>query len=168
MSVFLVSEDRVWSHELISTLGGLSVEPIFTTTTAGMRFRRSLPTLLLVDLFGQERGVARMLRDLRQNHPAAQVPVFIFTDEAVPRALRRLSLAGHRRRTGGFDGLEGQVNQIIKKKISCFSAGNPHPYALDVLGRVWREELSGELSGERSGKIVEVAQGGLLNPGDIH
>ena len=167
MSVFLFSSD-VQLSALIETqirTSGMDAATFHNPTDVANAVRSGLPGALIVDLGGRPRDAVRIIEDTHRAFPAAQVPIVALHDGRT--VSERLAVALQVDRNHLPTDLGRRVRTVIAVHQNPDIHGQAHPYALELLARVWRQALSGHAVIEGTSVTIAFCDGGIINPDDI-
>ena len=118
------------------------------------------------------RKTFHLLVHLRQALPAASVPLVIIADldtlessqqEALFQFPHSLTIAPQHI----AEDLKWQLEMTLEGHSLDRSDIDPHPYALELLARIWRFEFSGQLERMDNQKRIDICKGGLTSSHSI-
>jgi hypothetical protein len=162
-------------HRKVSELGDVLLRE--DLETALPKHGQAYPYVILVDVSEYGRAALRFVAKLRNRMSAARIPVIAFVSAEQPgefkEALYRQQECYVMDESCGIEELRQQLEMILDIRYRERSEGDPHPHALELLARIWREGLSGEVQAVGhpgktalcNGGITDVDGEGLLRKG---
>ncbi|MGC6509457.1 MAG: hypothetical protein ACON4U_13635 [Myxococcota bacterium] len=135
--------------------------------------QQHLPQFIIVDFSELGENTIKLLVKLRQVLPAASVPLVIIADldlleptqqEALFQFPHSLTIAPQHL----TDDLKWQLDMTLEGHSLDRTDNVAHPYALEILARIWRLELSGQLERIDTQKRIEICKGGLVSSTGIN
>lgn len=129
--------------------------------------QRLLPSFIIIDYHCHERDTLKLIATLRQQNPAAYVPIVVLIQ--MPEVESQIQEALYHQKAIILlhpDHIESQflmqLEMLTEQYFTDRQVGQPHPYAIEILARVWRQSLNGYVELISSSEKVPICNGGVV------